>query len=148
MNECGVKYIVFSSTAATYGIPEEIPILETTPQNPINPYGESKLMMETIMKWSDKAYGIKYVPLRYFNVAGAKPDGSIGEDHGPETHLLPIILQVAQGVREKNHDLWGMTTILLMVQMFVTTFTHLTWLMLTSLLLNIFVKVMNLQPLT
>ena len=101
MNECGVKYIVFSSTAATYGIPEEIPILETTPQNPINPYGESKLMMETIMKWSDKAYGIKYVPLRYFNVAGSKPDGSIGEDHGPETHLLPIILQVAQGVREK-----------------------------------------------
>ena len=101
MNECDVKYIVFSSTAATYGIPEEIPILETTPQNPINPYGESKLMMETIMKWSDKAYGIKYVPLRYFNVAGAKPDGSIGEDHGPETHLLPIILQVAQGVREK-----------------------------------------------
>ena len=101
MNECGVKYIVFSSTAATYGIPEEIPILETTPQNPINPYGESKLMMETIMKWSDQAYGIKYVPLRYFNVAGTKPDGSIGEDHGPETHLLPIILQVAQGVREK-----------------------------------------------
>ena len=101
MNECGVKYIVFSSTAATYGIPEEIPILETTPQNPINPYGESKLMMKTIMKWSDQAYGIKYVPLRYFNVAGAKPDGSIGEDHGPETHLLPIILQVAQGVREK-----------------------------------------------
>ena len=101
MNECGVKYIVFSSTAATYGIPKEIPILETTPQNPINPYGESKLMMETIMKWSDQAYGIKYVPLRYFNVAGAKPDGSIGEDHGPETHLLPIILQVAQGVREK-----------------------------------------------
>ena len=101
MNECGVKYIVFSSTAATYGIPDEIPILETTSQNPINPYGESKLMMETIMKWSDQAYGIKYVPLRYFNVAGAKPDGSIGEDHGPEPHLLPIILQVAQGVREK-----------------------------------------------
>ena len=101
MNECGVKYIIFSSTAATYGIPEEIPILETTPQNPINPYGESKLMMETIMKWSDQAYGIKYVPLRYFNVAGVKPDGSIGEDRGPETHLLPIILQVAQGVREK-----------------------------------------------
>ena len=101
MNESGVKYIVFSSTAATYGIPEEIPILETTPQNPINPYGESKLMMETIMKWSDQAYGIKYVPLRYFNVAGVKPDGSIGEDRGPETHLLPIILQVAQGVREK-----------------------------------------------
>ena len=98
MNEFGVKYIVFSSTAATYGIPDELPIKETTPQRPINPYGESKLMMETIMKWSDQAYGIKFVPLRYFN---AKPDGSIGEDHGPETHLLPIILQVAQGVREK-----------------------------------------------
>ena len=101
MHECGVHYIVFSSTAATYGIPEEIPILETTPQKPINPYGESKLMMETIMRWADQAYGIKYVPLRYFNVAGAKPDGSIGEDHGPETHLLPIVLQVAQGKREK-----------------------------------------------
>ena len=101
MNEFGVKYIVFSSAAATYGIPDELPIKETTPQRPINPYGESKLMMETIMKWSDQAYGIKFVPLRYFNVAGAKPDGSIGEDHGPETHLLPIILQVAQGVREK-----------------------------------------------
>ncbi len=101
MNEFNIKHIVFSSTAATYGIPEEIPIKETTPQKPINPYGESKLMMETIMKWSDQAYGIKFVPLRYFNVAGAKPDGSIGEDHGPETHLLPIILQVAQGVREK-----------------------------------------------
>lgn len=101
MNEFDIKHIVFSSTAATYGIPEEIPIKETTLQRPINPYGESKLMMETIMEWSDQAYGIKFVPLRYFNVAGAKPDGSIGEDHGPETHLLPIILQVAQGVREK-----------------------------------------------
>ncbi|NYS32543.1 UDP-glucose 4-epimerase GalE [Streptococcus danieliae] len=101
MREVGVKSIVFSSTAATYGIPEEIPIRETTPQKPINPYGESKLMMETIMKWADQAYGIKFVPLRYFNVAGAKPDGSLGEDHGPETHLLPIILQVAQGVRDK-----------------------------------------------
>ena len=101
MNEVGVKKIVFSSTAATYGIPEEIPILETTPQKPINPYGESKLMMETIMKWADQAYGIKFVALLYFNVAGAKPDGSIGEDHGPETHLLPIVLQVAQGKREK-----------------------------------------------
>ena len=120
------KYIVFSSTAATYGIPEEIPILETTPQKPINPYGESKLMMETIMKWSDQAYGIKYVPLRYFNVAGAKPDGSIGEDHGPETHLLPIILQVAQGVREKIMifgDDYNLQTEL----MFVTTCIHLTW---------------------
>ncbi|MEQ9764278.1 UDP-glucose 4-epimerase GalE [Streptococcus jiangjianxini] len=101
MNDCDVKYIVFSSTAATYGIPEELPIKETTPQRPINPYGESKLMMETIMKWADQAYGIKFVPLRYFNVAGDKPDGSIGEDHRPETHLLPIVLQVALGQREK-----------------------------------------------
>ncbi|WP_165695583.1 UDP-glucose 4-epimerase GalE [Streptococcus agalactiae] len=101
MNECDIKNIVFSSTAATYGIPEQVPILETAPQNPINPYGESKLMMETIMKWADQAYGIKFVALRYFNVAGDKPDGSIGEEHKPETHLLPIILQVAQGVRDK-----------------------------------------------
>lgn len=101
MNEFSIDKIVFSSTAATYGIPEEVPIKETTPQNPINPYGESKLMMEKIMRWADKAYGIKFVPLRYFNVAGAKTDGSIGEDHMPETHLLPIVLQVAMGKRDK-----------------------------------------------
>lgn len=101
MNEFSIDKIVFSSTAATYGIPEEVPIKETTPQNPINPYGESKLMMEKIMRWADKAYGIKFVPLRYFNVAGAKPDGSIGEDHMPETHLLSIVLQVAMGKRDK-----------------------------------------------
>lgn len=101
MNEFSIDKIVFSSTAATYGIPEEVPIKETTPQNPINPYGESKLMMEKIMRWADKAYGIKFVPLRYFNVAGAKPDGSIGEDHMPETHLLPLVLQVAMGKRDK-----------------------------------------------
>lgn len=101
MQECGVKNIVFSSTAATYGIPDQVPIFETTPQRPINPYGESKLMMETIMKWADQAYGIKFVALRYFNVAGDKPDGSIGEDHRPESHLVPIILQVANGQREK-----------------------------------------------
>lgn len=101
MNEFSIDKIIFSSTAATYGIPEEVPIKETTPQNPINPYGESKLMMEKIMRWADKAYGIKFVPLRYFNVAGAKLDGSIGEDHMPETHLLPIVLQVAMGKRDK-----------------------------------------------
>ena len=101
MNEFSIDKIVFSSTAATYGSPEEVPIKETTPQNPINPYGESKLMMEKIMRWADKAYGIKFVPLRYFNVAGAKTDGSIGEDHMPETHLLPIVLQVAMGKRDK-----------------------------------------------
>ena len=101
MLEFDVKQIVFSSTAATYGIPEENPIKETTPQNPINPYGESKLQMEHIMKWADEAYGLKWVALRYFNVAGAKADGSIGEDHPVETHLVPIILQTALGQREK-----------------------------------------------
>lgn len=101
MNEFDIKNIVFSSTAATYGIPEKMPIMESDPQNPINPYGESKLMMEKIMRWADEAYGTKFVALRYFNVAGAKPDGSIGEDHGPETHLIPIVLQVAQGKRDK-----------------------------------------------
>lgn len=101
MREAKVKRIVFSSTAAVYGIPKTVPILESAPKCPINPYGQSKLMMETIMTWADKAYGITFVALRYFNVAGAKPDGSIGEDHEPETHLLPIILQTAQGVREQ-----------------------------------------------
>lgn len=101
MRDHNIKYIVFSSTAATYGVPEHMPIKETDPQNPINPYGLSKLMMEKMMHWADKAYGIKFVALRYFNVAGAAPDGTIGEDHGPETHLVPIILQVAQGKRDE-----------------------------------------------
>ena len=101
MHDHDIKYIVFSSTAATYGVPEHMPIKETDPQNPINPYGLSKLMMEKMMAWADKAYGIKFVALRYFNVAGAAPDGTIGEDHGSETHLVPIILQVAQGKRKE-----------------------------------------------
>lgn len=101
MRDHNIKYIVFSSTAATYGVPEHMPIKETDPQNQINPYGLSKLMMEKMMHWADKAYGIKFVALRYFNVAGAAPDGTIGEDHGPETHLVPIILQVAQGKRKE-----------------------------------------------
>ncbi len=101
MHDHGVKKIVFSSTAATYGVPESIPIKETDPQEPINPYGESKLLMEKMMHWADVAYGIRFVALRYFNVAGAKPDGTIGEDHGPETHLVPIIMQVAQGKRDE-----------------------------------------------
>lgn len=100
MQEHAVKNIVFSSTAATYGEPKESPITETTPTNPKNPYGESKLMMEKMMKWCDGAYDMKYVALRYFNVAGAKRDASIGEDHTPESHLVPIILQVALGQRE------------------------------------------------
>lgn len=101
MKEFGVTHIVFSSTAATYGEPEETPIVETTPTQPKNPYGESKLMMEKMMHWCDAAYGIKYVALRYFNVAGASLDTTIGEDHTPETHLVPIILQTALGQREK-----------------------------------------------
>ncbi|MEQ8154314.1 MAG: UDP-glucose 4-epimerase GalE [Clostridiaceae bacterium] len=100
MNEFNINYIVFSSTAATYGEPKEVPITEESETNPTNPYGESKLMMEKMMKWCDKAYGMKYAALRYFNVAGAKEDGSIGEDHNPETHLIPLVLQVPLGKRE------------------------------------------------
>ena len=101
MNRAGVKKIVFSSTAATYGEPESIPISENDRTFPTNPYGESKLTVEKILKWSDRAYGIKYVALRYFNAAGAHISGEIGEDHSPESHLIPIILQAAMGVREK-----------------------------------------------
>ena len=100
MNQFGIKKIVFSSTAATYGEPKQVPIHEDDPQVPTNPYGESKLAMEKIIKWADVAYGINFVALRYFNVAGAMPDGSIGEDHHPETHLIPIILQAAAGTRD------------------------------------------------
>lgn len=100
MEEFKVKNIVFSSTAATYGEPTISPITEEVPTNPKNPYGESKLIMEKMMKWCDNAYGMRYVALRYFNVAGAKEDASIGEDHTPETHLVPIILQVALGQRD------------------------------------------------
>ncbi len=101
MKEHGVKYIVFSSTAATYGEPERIPIVETDRTMPTNPYGETKLSVEKMLKWSDQAYGMKYTALRYFNAAGAHEDGHIGEDHAPESHLIPIILQVALGQREK-----------------------------------------------
>ena len=100
MRKHNVKNIVFSSTAATYGEPENIPILETDRTFPTNPYGESKLAVEKMMKWCDVAYGIKFTALRYFNVAGAHPTGEIGEDHNPESHLIPIILQVALGKRE------------------------------------------------
>ncbi|TPR41043.1 UDP-glucose 4-epimerase GalE [Apilactobacillus micheneri] len=101
MNQHNVKNIVFSSTAAVYGEPKQIPIKETDAKEPTNPYGESKLMMEKMMHWADIAHDIKFTALRYFNVGGAKMDGSIGEDHHPETHLIPIILQVAQGVQDK-----------------------------------------------
>lgn len=101
MKDYGVKNIVFSSTAATYGEPENIPILENDKTFPTNPYGESKLAVEKILKWCDNAYGIKYTALRYFNAAGAHVSGKIGEHHNPETHLIPIILQVALGQRDK-----------------------------------------------
>ncbi|WP_163528583.1 UDP-glucose 4-epimerase GalE [Halobacillus ihumii] len=96
-----VKKIVFSSTAAAYGEVEQIPIQETDPTVPTNPYGETKLAVENMLRWAEQAHGIQYVVLRYFNVAGADPNGRIGEDHHPETHLIPIILQVASGKREK-----------------------------------------------
>lgn len=97
--EGGVKTFVFSSTAATFGEPKEIPIREDAPQLPINPYGESKLCFEKVLNWYSKIYGLKYAALRYFNAAGATE--KYGEDHNPETHLIPILLQVAQGKREK-----------------------------------------------
>ncbi len=100
MKEYGVKNIVFSSTAATYGEPENTPILETDRTLPTNPYGETKLSVEKALKWSDNAYGIKYVSLRYFNAAGAHVSGKVGEDHRPESHLIPIVLQAALGKRE------------------------------------------------
>lgn len=100
MEKYNVKSIIFSSSAATYGEPKVIPIEETAATNPESTYGETKLMMEKMLKWCDKAYDMRFVALRYFNVAGAKLDGTIGEDHNPESHVLPIILQTALGQRE------------------------------------------------
>lgn len=101
MKEHNVKYLVFSSTAATYGEPKTIPIDESNETLPTNAYGESKLLVEKILKWCDSAYGIKFTALRYFNAAGAHVNGKIGEDHSPETHLIPLILNVALGKRDK-----------------------------------------------
>lgn len=96
----GLDKIVFSSTAATYGEPEKVPILETDRTEPTNTYGETKLAMEKMFKWTDRAHGLKYVSLRYFNACGAHVSGKIGEAHSPETHLIPLILQVPLGQRE------------------------------------------------
>lgn len=101
MRDYNVKYIVFSSTAATYGEPDVVPIGEDSKTIPTNAYGESKLLVEKILRWCDHAYGIKYTTLRYFNAAGAHISGKIGEDHSPESHLIPIILDVALGNRDK-----------------------------------------------
>lgn len=100
MINCGVKKIVFSSTAAVYGEPEEVPIKEDSRLNPTNVYGRTKLMIESILRDYDMAYGLKYVALRYFNAAGADDKGDIGEDHTPETHLIPLVLKAAKGERE------------------------------------------------
>ena len=101
MLEFNVKKFIFSSTCATYGNPIEIPITETHPQVPINPYGQSKLMVEKILSDYSHAYKLEYVALRYFNAAGADAEGEIGEDHDPETHLIPLVLDVALGKREE-----------------------------------------------
>ncbi len=95
-----VKKFVFSSTCATYGVPEIVPIPEDHPQNPINPYGATKLMVERILSDFNQAYDLKSVRFRYFNAAGADPSGLLGEDHNPETHLIPLVLQTALGKRE------------------------------------------------
>ncbi|HEX2548157.1 MAG TPA: UDP-glucose 4-epimerase GalE [Ramlibacter sp.] len=100
MVECGVRQFIFSSTAAVYGNPIEVPITEKHPQLPINPYGNSKLAVERALADYSQAYGLRSITLRYFNAAGAHPDGTIGEMHEPETHLIPLVLQVASGRRE------------------------------------------------
>jgi UDP-glucose 4-epimerase len=100
MLAASIKNFVFSSTCATYGVPNFIPITEDHPQNPINPYGATKLMVERILTDFDVAYNFKSVRFRYFNAAGANPQGLLGEDHDPETHLIPLVLQTALGQRE------------------------------------------------
>ncbi len=100
MREHGIKNLVFSSTCATYGMPQHSPIEETHPQDPINPYGFSKLVIERMLQDYDHAYGVKSIIFRYFNAAGADPDGYLGEDHNPETHLIPLVLQAAGGQRD------------------------------------------------
>jgi UDP-glucose 4-epimerase len=104
MVACGVKKFVFSSTCATFGPPDRVPIDETLPQRPINPYGESKLIFEKILRWYDEIHGLRFVALRYFNAAGASP--RFGEDHRIETHLIPNVLKVALGQKE-NVQIFG-----------------------------------------
>jgi UDP-arabinose 4-epimerase len=105
MRETGIERIVFSSTCAIYGIPDSVPIKETARPSPINPYGETKLAIERALRWYGEAYGLRWVSLRYFNAAGADPEGEIGECHVPETHLVPLALAAALGRRPL--DLYG-----------------------------------------
>jgi UDP-glucose 4-epimerase len=100
MLQASVRKIVFSSTTATYGAPQRIPISEDERQAPVNPYGFTKLVIEQMLRDYAQAYGLSYAALRYFNAAGASPDGDLGEDHQPESHLIPIVLQVALGLRD------------------------------------------------
>ncbi|NLI90953.1 MAG: UDP-glucose 4-epimerase GalE [Peptococcaceae bacterium] len=98
--QSGINKIIFSSTAAIYGVPDKIPIPEDSAPDPINPYGASKLMIEQSFSWLTKAYNLQWIALRYFNAAGASLDGSLGEDHFPETHLIPLVLKTALGQRK------------------------------------------------
>jgi UDP-glucose-4-epimerase GalE len=100
MRARGVQRIIFSSTCATYGNPLRIPISEDHVQQPVNPYGESKLMVERLLHWYGQAYGLRWVALRYFNAAGSDPDGEIGEEHDPETHLIPLAISAAMGLHD------------------------------------------------
>ena len=97
--DCGVRRFIFSSTCAVYGVPESLPIVESTPRQPVNPYGVSKLFLEQALEAYDRAYGLKYASLRYFNAAGADESGEIGEMHDPESHLIPLAMQAALGTR-------------------------------------------------
>ncbi len=106
MVDAGVRDIVFSSTCATYGEPTAVPIAEDHPQRPVNPYGESKLFVERILHWYAEAYALRFAALRYFNAAGADPDGQIGEEHDPETHLIPLAIDTALG-RRPSLDIYG-----------------------------------------
>jgi len=103
MREARIDKMIFSSSAATYGEPTRIPIPEDHPQNPTNPYGETKLVMERMLKWYHGAYGLRSISLRYFNAAGADPEGQLGEDHEPEQHIIPVVLQTALGKRDAVH---------------------------------------------
>lgn len=106
MMDAGVARIVFSSTCATYGLPESLPIAEDHPQRPVNPYGESKLFIERVLHAYGHAYGLRWINLRYFNAAGADPDGELGEDHDPETHLIPLAIAAALG-HHPSIDVFG-----------------------------------------
>jgi UDP-glucose-4-epimerase GalE len=97
--DAGVKYVVFSSSCTTYGEPQRLPLAEDHPQHAVSPYGESKLFIEHALRWYSGPYGLRYAALRYFNAAGADPDGEIGEVHDPETHLIPLVIQAALGRR-------------------------------------------------